>query len=68
MDELEKKSRESLVFQKAQHIVALIEGLEGEDIEATFKLVKDIRQSETQKNIAIISYRQKQKLNCYNER
>lgn len=57
LDDLEIKRRESLVFQKAQHIVAILEGLEDVDVETTFKLAKEIRQSKYQKSIAVISYR-----------
>ena len=57
MDELEAKRRDSVAFQKAQNIVALLEGLEPETIEDSFKLAQDILQSEEQKAIALVAYR-----------
>lgn len=59
LDELEKKRRNSQNFQIAQRVVALLEGLEVDDVEDTLKLVNEIQQSEEQRNIAIVSYRQK---------
>ncbi len=59
LNNLEVKRKESLIFQKAQHIVALLEGFSNEEMETTFKLAKEIRQSDSQKAIAIFSYRQK---------
>ena len=57
MDELETKRRDSVAFQKAQNIVALLEELEPEVIENSFKLAHDILQSEEQKAIALVTYR-----------
>ena len=57
MDELEAKRRDSVAFQKAQNIVALLEGLEPEEIENSFKLAQDILQCEKQKTIAVATYR-----------
>lgn len=59
LDELEARRRESLIFQKAQCIIALLEGLESNDIEAILKLAKEIQQSDKQRDIAIVSYRKK---------
>ncbi len=57
MDELEAKRRDSVAFYKAQGIVVLLEGLEPETIKKTFELAQGILQSETQKGIALVTYR-----------
>jgi hypothetical protein len=57
MDELETKRRDSVAFQKAQNIVALLEGLEPGTIKNSFKLAQDILQCKEQKAIALVTYR-----------
>ena len=59
LDKLEAERRNSLKFQTAQHIVALLQEVDTNDVEATLKLVKEIRQSETERAIAVFSYRRK---------
>jgi hypothetical protein len=53
-NELENKRREALNFQTAQHIVALLEYHDDNNVDSILKLTLEIRQSKEQRENAVI--------------